>query len=301
MGCGTENSTQQTWNNNTTQTTFNEATPEEKRILAEYGALGDEQKKTLMGLMGKANGEGSMFSLTPEDQDKLNAAYVSARQQLETGMRDFADFNAGSRGMRMSDVPVAQQALQRYGLGLSDLESQKANAGLNLGFQANQARNALGLDTINSLPSGYGAAFTPRFNERMASGKTTTTGYGLANSVYNPSLLNQMNQGAQFYYTLGAGTNQFAQAASSGAGKAMLSDVNLKRDITPFAWKWKDGDEQEYLGVIAQDVERSHPHLVSRDGQGRLMVDYGAITAMLLVEREELYKELERERGRHVH
>jgi len=66
----------------------------------------------------------------------------------------------------------------------------------------------------------------------------------------------------------------------------------LKRDIKPFSWKWNGGDEKEYLGVIAQDVERSHPHLVSRSSEGALMVNYGAMTAMLLDERERLYQEL---------
>jgi len=301
MGCGTENSSQRQSSEGTSRTTFAPASEQEKQLLANYNQLGDAQKKTLMGLMEKANGSGSMFTMTPEDQAQLDAAYTSARGQLETGMRDYADFNAGGRGLRMSDTPVAQQALQRYGLGLAELQSQKANAGLNLGFQANQARNALGLNTVNSLPAGYNAAFTPLFNERMASGTTHFAGSGSSRSTYNPSILGQINQGMQAYYTLGAGTNQFAQAASSGAGSFAMSDINLKRDITPFAWKWKDGDEKEYLGVIAQDVERSHPHLVSRDQDGNMLVNYGAMTAMLLREREELYAQLEQERSTRTH
>jgi len=299
MGCGSENSSQRQSSEGTSRTTFAPASEQEKQLIEEYKSLGSSQRKTLENLMAVANGDRSMFSLTPEDEAKLNAAYTSAAGQLETGMRDYADFIAGGRGLRMSDVPVGQQAMQRYGLGLAELQSQKANAGLNLGFQANQARNALGLDTINTLPAGYGAAFTPLFNERMASGTTQTTGNMSGSSVYNPSILQQMNQGAQFRYTMHAGTNQAAQAGQSAMGMAgMFSDINLKRDITPFAWKWKDGDEKEYLGVIAQDVERSHPHLVSRDQDGNMLVNYGAMTAMLLREREELYAQLELERER---
>jgi len=301
MGCGTESQSSSQFSESDQKTTFAPASEQEKQLIEDYKSLGSSQRKTLENLMAVANGDRSMFSLTPEDEAKLNAAYTSAAGQLETGMRDYADFNAGGRGMRMSDTPVAQQALQRYGLGLAELQSQKANAGLNLGFQANQARNALGLNTVNSLPAGYNAAFTPLFNERMASGTTHFAGSGSSRSTYNPSILGQINQGMQAYYTLGAGTNQFAQAASSGAGSFAMSDINLKRDITPFAWKWKDGDEKEYLGVIAQDVERSHPHLVSRDQDGNMLVNYGAMTAMLLREREELYAQLEQERSTRTH
>jgi len=297
MGCGTEEQSSESrqYNDNTVKTTFDPASEEEKALLAKYSSLGDSQRQTLDNLLARANGTGSMFALTPEDQAKLDAAYGSGRLQLETGMRDFADFNAGGRGMRMSDTPVAQQALQRYGLGLAELESNKAKAGLDLGFNANMARNELGLNAISASPSGYANAFNPLFTERMRSGSTRTTGYGYGTqqSTYDPSILQQMNQGAQFRQTMHAGTNQATQAGGNAMGMAsMFSDVNLKRDIKPFSWKWNGGDEKEYLGVIAQDVERSHPHLVSRSSDGALMVNYGAMTAMLLDERERLYHEL---------
>lgn len=284
MGCGTESNDGWQTQTGTSQTTFDPASEQEKQLLAGYSELGDEGKKTLMGLMAQANGSGSMFALTPEDQAQLDSAYASGRLQLETGMRDYADFTAGGRGMRMSDTPVSQQALQRYGLGLAEFESQKANAGFNLGFQANQARNALGLSAASTLPAGYGAAFAPLFNERMASGKTTTTGVSNMNSSKDASIMQQILTGTQAYNQLGQGTQAFM-----GAWK--MSDKRLKRDITPVSWNWKTGGNEQ-LGVIAQDVQKSHPHLVSTDADGVLSVDYGAMTAMLLSEREWLYAEL---------
>jgi len=290
MGCGTESAQQNSSQEGTSQLTVAPMSEEEKSFLDKYTALGGTQEDTLRQLMAKARGESSSLALTPQDQYQLDKAYNSGRNQLEVGMRDFADFNAGGRGMRMSDTPVAQQALQRYGLGLAELESQKANTGLNLGFQTSQARDVLGLNAISALPAGWGAAFAPRYNERMATGVTRTTGNGFMQGSKNASIMQQILMGTQAYNQLGQGTNEFASAGM----KMGSSDVNLKRDIKPFSWKWNGGDEKEYLGVIAQDVERSYPHLVSRSGDGTLMVNYGAMTAMLLDEREQLYQELDR-------
>jgi hypothetical protein len=81
----------------------------------------------------------------------------------------------------------------------------------------------------------------------------------------------------------------------SGSAKPIeptSSDERLKQDIHPVAWKWKDNPDKEYLGVIAQELQQSHPHLVSTDTSGFLRVDYGALTAMLLNERQMLYAQL---------
>ena len=96
-----------------------------------------------------------------------------------------------------------------------------------------------------------------------------------------------------------------AQATSSGSSLGFgaqasvkpidptSSDERLKQDITPVTWKWKDNPDKEYIGVIAQELQQSHPHLVSVDSTGFLRVDYGALTAMLLVERQALYAQLD--------
>jgi hypothetical protein len=94
----------------------------------------------------------------------------------------------------------------------------------------------------------------------------------------------------------GAGGVGAAGMASGMQGMGSMprgvSDIRLKRDIQPVSWKWKQGDDKEYLGIIAQQVEESHPHLVTRGEDGYRRVDYGAMVAMLLAEREHLYAQL---------
>lgn len=73
------------------------------------------------------------------------------------------------------------------------------------------------------------------------------------------------------------------------------SDQRLKRDwvaltnsseklqqIIPYAYRWKQGDEQPHLGVMAQDVERVFPSLVHTREDGFRTVNYpGLIPPML--------------------
>lgn len=93
------------------------------------------------------------------------------------------------------------------------------------------------------------------------------------------------------------GDNQTAQNAALGAGAAVVglsllsafSDERLKRDITPvgtengykvyrFRYVWSD---DEYIGVIAQEVQRIRPDAVVVDSDGLLRVNYEKIGVTL--------------------
>jgi hypothetical protein len=80
------------------------------------------------------------------------------------------------------------------------------------------------------------------------------------------------------------GGNQGSQ--SSGGSSPSVSDIRLKRDIVEvgqlanglhlyhFRYNWAD---QEYVGVMAQEVEKVMPGAVSRGADGYLRVDYGQL------------------------
>nr|VFK68764.1 MAG: Chaperone of endosialidase [Candidatus Kentron sp. UNK]VFK70952.1 MAG: Chaperone of endosialidase [Candidatus Kentron sp. UNK] len=75
------------------------------------------------------------------------------------------------------------------------------------------------------------------------------------------------------------------------------SDARLKKDIRPLedpldkitrvrgvSFHWKDeakGTDRE-IGVIAQEMEKEYPELVSTDGEGIKSVAYGKLTAVLI-------------------
>lgn len=78
-------------------------------------------------------------------------------------------------------------------------------------------------------------------------------------------------------------------AANAGATYAALSDIRLKKDIAPagklngvqfYTWEWnEDGSRlsdpsQPKFGVIAQEVQKTHPHHVIEGDDGYLRVNY---------------------------
>ncbi len=198
----------ESWNQGATgsqQTIFDSRSNEEAAILDQYRALGESQGNFLQGLMTWQ----SPFALNDADQATLDRAYQSAMDRYRREGTDYADYLATTRGLNKSDTPVSGEAMNRFGMGLADLESQKANAALNLGLQGTQMR----LMGAQSLPAGLGAAFMPMFNERMAGGRTTSSqntfgnssashysnAYGSGNSTTTqrntPSLMSQIGQG----------------------------------------------------------------------------------------------------------
>lgn len=239
----------------------------------------------------------SSFALTPDEMNQLNAIYAPQ----EANLRRYADIlgqdMAGTRGLNRSDTPVSEAVLREVLPAMAQLQSDKMQQGLGLGMQMKN----LNLNAAMGMPGASAFNLQKLFNERLATGTTTTTGntYG----TYNPGFLDRFATaaGAQNNITQagsnlagGAGSSMAAFGGGSGIMSAM-SDVRLKRDIHPVAWKWKNGAPGEYLGVVAQQIAQSHPHLVHREADGYLRVDYGTMVAMLLAERKHLYAQLEKQ------
>jgi hypothetical protein len=102
-------------------------------------------------------------------------------------------------------------------------------------------------------------------------------------------------QKASLFDTLLGGIVKIS-AASAGAGKNPLdwisSDARLKENIQPYdtlngvqfyTWDWNDTakkigyDKYPTMGVIAQEVQKTHPDTVIEGPEGYLMVNYGKL------------------------
>lgn len=177
-------------NQSTQQTTFDPASHREQAIMNDYYGLGRTQSDFIKNMISGANG---IYNLGDQDQQRLDEAYQSAFDRFNLQGKDYADYLSSTRGLNKSDTPVSQQAMERYGLGMADLLSQRANAGLNLGFQGNMAK----LQATGMTPAGHNAAFAPLYNERMARGTTTRTGSGRSDQTtyHTPSIMSQIGQG----------------------------------------------------------------------------------------------------------
>ena len=191
MGSKSQDSTQNQSQSGTSSVTLAPRSSNEQNILNQLNGLGTSQLNFLNSLL--SGGTGALSSLNPQDQAMLDQQYGSAMNQFNQSGKDYADYLATTRGLNKSDTPVSQQAMQRYGLGMSDLLSQKANAALNLGLQGTQMR----LGATSALPSGLVGAFNPQFQERLATPTQSYSGTmsGSSHTQYNPSLMDNIGQG----------------------------------------------------------------------------------------------------------
>lgn len=177
MGCMSSESSNAV--NRTDTTTIPGASPEEKALREQFGNLSTTQIKAIQDELSRISGSGfSPFAMNLQDQQQLDSAFNAARDRFNLSSKDFADFSAGGRGLRMSDTPIAQQAMERQGMGLADLESQRANAGLTLGLQGNQYRTNTALGLAGAQPGAGVFNLQQYLQERMAQPTTHSTGFG---------------------------------------------------------------------------------------------------------------------------
>lgn len=219
--------------NQTQTTTLPGASDAEKTLREKFNALNTQQIQALQRELERFSSTESPFKLSTQDQQELDTQFKAARDRFNVGIRDFADYSAGSRGMRMSDTPISQQTFERAGLGLGDIEAQRAQAQLALGLQANQFRrdSAMGLGT--ALP-GTGAFNLQQYlQERAAQGTTRTVGTGFVNGTQTPSGLSIGAQlaggigglamgGAAAMGMMGAGAGTAGSLMGIGAGAVAI-------------------------------------------------------------------------------
>lgn len=221
MGSKSSSQSQTQNQSQTSHTQFDPRSGSEQQILNQLQGYGNNQLSFLNQLM---QGGTSPFSLQPADQAQLDQSYGGAINRFNQEGRDMADYLATTRGLNKSDTPVGQQVMDRYGMGMADLLSQKANAGLNMGLSATGLR----LQGSQALPSGLLGAFNPQFQERMASGTQYTNGTGSSSSSmqYNPSLMDNISQGIGIgSQALGLGAQMFGplKGLSMGGGGGLGS------------------------------------------------------------------------------
>ena len=126
------------------------------------------------------------------------------------------------------------------------------------------------------------------------------------------------NGGAKFSLALPSGNATFSGTVTAN-GVLLTSDRRLKTNIqqlspdvfeklaliqgVTFNWNDKTRDQAQQVGVIAQDVQKAYPQLVTADASGSLAVNYAGLTAPLIeavkqlkAQNDKLTRELDVER-----
>jgi endosialidase-like protein len=224
-----------------------------------------------------------------------NQAVSALRSEGRLSANDEAEANQAARagmaarGLGQGNQSVASEILNRSSLVRGRQQQAQQFAG-GVESLANTERTA-GRGFLSDLARINASVYDPSQQVIGRSG-TTIGGIGSNGAGVNPgSLMGTLNTsslfnplgGADAYFTnvnqrgaanIASANNSAAQqnAWMSIAAAALLSDERLKKDkkrvgttksgIPLYRFKYKDGSKQEYVGPMAQDVEKVHPKAV---------------------------------------
>lgn len=241
---------------------------------------------------------------------RMRRADEEAQMRQQSEFAKAGGFGNERRGIYEAEL-AARQGESRDAL-ISDLMRQGYNeaqaatmAQMGQGMSAQQAA-AAGLAGIGSSQAGLGlqgqAAQLAALQSQLAAG-------GLERGVDQASLDAQYQDflrqqqfpletlaavtGSAGAYPTGVGTT--TQTSAPGVGDLLgffFSDRRLKKNlqllntvngINYYRWQWNDTAKKigaastPPVGVIAQELQETHPHLVERADNGYLMVNYGGL------------------------
>lgn len=221
---------------------------------------------------------------TPENYGQLLEKFSIDKFQEDPGFQ-----YRQSEANKQLERQMAAQGVTLGGAGMGDINPQayKAMQELNQGLASQEYGAARGrfiedqLNTFNMLmgAAGMGQGAT---GAMAGAGQNYATNVGnLQTGLASAQMNAQMAQAAKpsmFSQLLGAGTQL-------GAAYLMGSDISLKTNITPlglengyqtYKFAYKDNPDQYYIGVMAQDIEKTNPEAVI-EIDGIKHVNYDAI------------------------
>ena len=234
-------------------------------------AYGDQAANMVTGL--RSSGFQNAQNLAGQDiarQMQVNAANQAARNQA-------GQFNVGNimnaQQQNIANQMSGNQARLGAAAQLGGLGQQAFNTGQTI--QQNQAQQGLmqqGLqqaliDAARGQYAGYTGAPNQALAAPLAALGVTPTQATTTTGSKSPGLFDYLSLGASAY----------------------ASDARLKTDVTPagnvggfnfYNWKWNDegkriaDPKQPTYGVMADEVQATHPHLVKRGKDGYLRVNY---------------------------
>lgn len=229
-----------------------------------FGSRGDVYRGALEGEYQVGMGQ------TLGQLQQQGYSQAVARQQAEDAAR------------RAEQAQRLGAAGQLAGLGATQFQTQLAGLGAQMG--AGEAQRLLGQQALDAAYQEYLAQQQfPLTQFSALTGGASAFPAGLGTTTGTTATRDPMGQFAKI----------LAAAGKAGEGAAALgfSDMRLKENVQPhstsnginfYTWDWNDiakskGLEGSSFGVIAQELEETHPHLVVRSDDGYRMVNYGGL------------------------
>ena len=236
-------------------------------------------------------GAGAANQASASNMAAQNAAsQFGAGAQNQMGLSNMGALNAASQynagnAMSAQQQNVANQMAaqgMRMGAGaqLGQLGQQAFNTGQTL--QQNQMQQGLmqqGLQqSLIDAARGQYAGYTG------APGQALSAPLAALGVAPVPQSSTQTNQRGLFdYLTLGAGIGSMSDTRL----KTNIKPIGAHKGINLYTWNWNDEGKriadpaQPTIGVMAQELRETHPHLVKRGEDGYLRVNYAGLNSEL--------------------
>ena len=281
-----------------------EFTPYENQMVADvsplsmgaqqyYGQIGDIAGMTPQDYA--AMNEANMSSYTQNVLDPTLARMAREREVARTG--EMADITrAGAFGNERRGVYEAERQAQ-YELGRDEMIANLMRQGYN------EAQAA----TMAQLQMGQGAAGQAAAGMQQLGALQQTTQQAALEAAYNEFMRQQqfpLQQLGALGAAAGVGDPLIGQSTTESyrpggldyinalAALGQSSDRRLKKNIQHlttengvryYRWEWNDeakrigADDTPPMGVIAQELMETHPHLVMEGPHGYLQVNYSGL------------------------
>ena len=220
----------------------------------------------------------------------LGGQYAQMAGDIAAQQRQ-AGFDAALRAAQAQQGIGLQAAgqlgnLAQTGFGMGqDITRQQQEFGLR-----QQALNQALIDAARNQFSGFANAPTAALGLPLQAVGAANMGQQTQTQSYSPGLFDYLGLGAGILATPFTG----ASGATTLAGRLFSSDRRLKTNVRPlgehngikiYSWDWnEDGKRiadpsQPTVGVMADELMQTHPHLVMRASDGYLRVNYGGLQA----------------------
>jgi hypothetical protein len=254
----------------------------------------------LMWYPGRAAFRAGLVDGEGEQWDGANIGAISVALGYNTTASSFASTAvgdgttaSGTRSTAMGRNTTAS-GLYSTAMGINTTASGTVSTALGSGSIASGiASTTLGQGTIAASSHSLSIG---KFNDRNNSGDNTlfVAGNGSGNDDRSDALRLDFNGNLTIAGTL---TESSDLRLKTGIEPLKTDVLDQLGDIRPVRYRFKEGTghpEQEQIGLIAQEVQKQFPELVSTGKDGSLSLSYSKFSAVLLKAVQEQQAEIER-------
>ncbi len=304
---------------------------ESQKLLEEFGTSGEEVKKLTDAVSVSEDGkvlltDNSYNRLEISDNDdNINIEFVKASNEKKAGAIKFDGYSS-----QTNNYKTEMLFSSRTNNGESYIWDMILNGKGNVGIGTTEPSSKLQVNGDIKIGADNN---TEQSKTKTYGNKLYFLGAHYNTDILWMARYNHSNNGSELRVNIGDdGNDKFAIGKTSPRGSTgkwtsfftvteenvdikgdikaknynSTSDQRLKQNIEPLAsslsklsqlrgvsFKWKDNPQDNQIGLVAQEVEKILPEIVSTDSEGYKSIAYGKLTAILIEGMKEQQRQID--------